>query len=241
VVSVKVLDLCCCSGGASHGIHQAFPSAEITGIDINEQPDYEHQFIKADVTKLSLEFLKQFDFIWASFPCQSYTYASKKSRNLGKTYPDLIGEGRKMLLESGKPFVIENVTTAPIRKDLVLCGQMFGLRVIRHRAFEIQGFKVQQLQHLKHLGKVKSGYYVTVAGHGGDGKADLKSWQEAMGIFWTKNKKAIAEAVPPAYSRYIFSRFIEQLSEVKVADGTPTTNDGIPPNNKLSGILPTIL
>lgn len=32
-----------------------------------------------------------------------------------------------------------------------------------------------------------------------------------------------------------------QLSEVKVADGTPTTNDGIPPNNKLSGILPTIL
>ena len=29
--------------------------------------------------------------------------------------------------------------------------------------------------------------------------------------------------------------------EVKVADGTPTTNDGIPPNNKLSGILPTIL
>ena len=32
-----------------------------------------------------------------------------------------------------------------------------------------------------------------------------------------------------------------KLSEVKVADGTPTTNDGIPPNNKLSGILPTIL
>jgi hypothetical protein len=34
---------------------------------------------------------------------------------------------------------------------------------------------------------------------------------------------------------------ITKLSEVKVADGTPTTNDGIPPNNKLSGILPTIL
>jgi hypothetical protein len=34
---------------------------------------------------------------------------------------------------------------------------------------------------------------------------------------------------------------IEKLSEVKVADGTPTTTDGIPPNNKLLGILPTIL
>lgn len=32
-----------------------------------------------------------------------------------------------------------------------------------------------------------------------------------------------------------------KLSEVKVADGTPTTNDGIPPNTKVSGILPTIL
>jgi len=34
---------------------------------------------------------------------------------------------------------------------------------------------------------------------------------------------------------------IQQLSEVKVADGTPTTNDGIPPNNKLLGILPNEL
>jgi hypothetical protein len=32
-----------------------------------------------------------------------------------------------------------------------------------------------------------------------------------------------------------------KLSEVKVADGTPTTNGGIPPNTKVSGILPTIL
>jgi hypothetical protein len=34
---------------------------------------------------------------------------------------------------------------------------------------------------------------------------------------------------------------VTKKEEVKVADGTPTTNDGIPPNNKLSGILPTIL
>ncbi len=32
-----------------------------------------------------------------------------------------------------------------------------------------------------------------------------------------------------------------KLNEVNVAEGTPTTNDGIPPNNKLLGILPTIL
>jgi hypothetical protein len=32
-----------------------------------------------------------------------------------------------------------------------------------------------------------------------------------------------------------------KTSEVKVADGTPTTNDGIPPKDKSLGILPTIL
>jgi hypothetical protein len=34
---------------------------------------------------------------------------------------------------------------------------------------------------------------------------------------------------------------IKEETEVKVADGTPTTNDGIPPNNKLLGILPNEL
>lgn len=64
-------------------------------------------------------------------------------------------------------------------------------------------------------------------------------------------RKFIGFEINPSYcdiankrlSQEILIDIIEQrkLSEVKVADGTPTTNDGIPPNNKLSGILPTIL
>ncbi len=104
----------------------------------------------------------------------------------------------------------------------MLCGEMFGLHVIRHRYFEISGFKCDQPDHLPHRGMVKDGFYVTVAGHGGDyaghnfctlntlgGKTtQLETWQFAMGINWIHDKSRLREAVPPAYSKYIFEQFL---------------------------------
>ena len=204
------LDLFCGAGGASKGLKYA-GFDRVIGIDINEMPEYLEpeefrQFNAIDFLKdADISFI---DFIWASPPCQAYTYASKKARNLGNTYPDLIGITRELLLKTGKPFVIENVTTAPLRKDLVLCGEMFGLKVIRHRAFEIHGFKCSQPKHIKHKGTVKSGAYVTVAGHGGDGVASLNAWQDAIGVDWIRNKKTLAQCVPPVYSEYIANQFL---------------------------------
>ena len=207
---MKILDLYCGAGGVSTGLFQA-GITEITGVDINPQPEYPSQltFIQADVTKLKPSFLKKFDFIWSSPPCQNYSFASAKARNLGKVYPDLVVPTRNLLLKSKKPFVMENVIQAPIRQDLLLCGEMFGLGVIRHRKFEIHGFKAIQPVHKKHRGKVSDGFYVTVAGHGGDGKASLKSWQDGMQIHWMKNKKSLAESIPPAYSKYIIEQFLK--------------------------------
>jgi DNA (cytosine-5)-methyltransferase 1 len=111
--------------------------------------------------------------------------------------------------------VIENVAGAEMRHDLMLCGEMFGLKVIRHRYFEIHGFDVVQPEHIKHRGMVKDGYYVTVAGNGGNyaghnfcelndlpGATQLKTWQYAMQIDWISNKKTLRECVPPKYSEY---------------------------------------
>ena len=64
---------------------------------------------------------------------------------------------RQLLDEAKKPYVIENVPGAPIRKDLMLCGEMFGLKIIRHRYFEVNGFHVPQLKHIKHKGMVANG------------------------------------------------------------------------------------
>ncbi len=221
---MKALDLYAGGGGASMGMMRA--GAFVVGIDIAaqlEHPGYGNflDFIQADVLKLPVEFLRKFDFIWASPPCQAYSYAAARWRNTGREWPDLIAATRNLLEAAGVPYCIENTAGAPIRKDLTLCGEMFGLKVIRHRYFEIEGFLVPQPEHIKHRGMVKDGYYVTVAGNGGDyaghnfcklndlpGKNQLETWQYAMGIDWMWNKKTLREAVPPAYSEYILKELM---------------------------------
>ncbi len=235
---MKALDLFCCDGGAAMGLHYA-GFDEIVGIDISPHPNYPFEFIQGDATDPPVN-LEDFDFIWASPPCQNFSIGTLGWRNAGKKYIDLIEPTRKLLKCSGKPYVIENVPNAPIKKHLILCGQMFKLPIIRHRHFEISGFRAEQPRHPHHFDSVNKGSlicvatgidgvggfgfrnkeeraearrkkkskYIQVAGHGGDGfSSTLKTWQWAMGIDWIKNKKYLAEAVPPAYSEYIAKEF----------------------------------
>ena len=86
-----------------------------------------------------VKFCRQFDAIHASPPCQKYSQSTAMFRAQGKQYADLIEPTRNMLNLIGKPYVIENVPTAPIRADIVLHGWMFGLHVMRKRHFELGG------------------------------------------------------------------------------------------------------
>lgn len=207
----------------------------VTGVDIEHQPEHPAMdmfhaerfgFLKASIFNLSLDYIREFDFVWASPPCQAYSYAAHRWRNSGRTWPDLLARTRTMLEYAGVPFVIENVAGAPMRKDLMLCGEMFGLKVLRHRYFELHDFFATQPDHIKHRGMVKDGHYVTVAGNGGDyaghnfctlqelpGANQLRTWQFAMGINWISSKKTLREAVPPSYSEYILREFIQQRGE----------------------------
>lgn len=204
-----LLDLFCGGGGSSMGYKQA--GFDVIGVDIKYQPDYPFEFYQED----AIHFLEYFtrtlarvDIIHASPPCQAYSYATTQWKNKGNEYPDLIEKVRELLLKTGKPFIIENVMNAPLRKDLVLCGQMFDLNVIRHRAFELEGVIVPQIPHEKHTGKVGDGKLVSVFGHGGGKRynyctSDLNVWKEAMGIDWMKKRKTLTESIPPAYTEYI--------------------------------------
>ena len=218
---LRVLDLCCGAGGAGMGYHRA--GFEVVGVDIAPQPNYPFTFHQADALDFVRAHGREFDLIHASWPCQHHTTLTKGT-NRGRRYPDLIPAGRAALLATGRPWVMENVPGAPVRPDLVLCGEMFGLAVIRHRRFEIHGFTALQSPHLPHRGRVAgmrhgrlySGPYFAVYGDGG-GKGTVAQWQAAMGIDWTDVRREIAEAIPPAYTQHIGEQFLTTAGTPEVA------------------------
>lgn len=131
------LDLFCGVGGASMGLHRA--GFEVVGIDMKPQPRYPFRFIQADSLKPPVD-LMRFDLIWASPPCQAFSSMSNRWRVKGhkQTAPDLIPQTRELLEQSGKNYIIENVTGAKksLRNPIRLHGGMFGLSVDRQRLFE---------------------------------------------------------------------------------------------------------
>ena len=213
----RLLDLFCCAGGVAVGYSRA--GFEVVGVDIDPQPNFPFEFIQADALKLDMKFLKSFDVIHASPPCQSYSDLAKRNRNAHE-WPRLIEPVREMLIKSGKPYVIENVDGAPLLNPVVLCGTMFkGLRVLRHRLFEAN-FPIVRPPHGKHpkvhtFDKRKSHFgktndmrdFVQVTG---GGNCTIAAARDAMGIDWmTKNE--LNEAIPPAYTEYIGKQLMKHL------------------------------
>lgn len=204
---MKALDLFCGAGGASMGLHQA--GFDVTGIDIKPQPRYPFTFIQADATKPPVN-LPDFDFIWASPPCQAHT-TMKSMWNAKDEHPDLIPATRALLEASGRPWVMENVPGAPLRDSITLCGTMFGLSVEdaelrRHRIFETSR-PIQAPRPCKHNARTIGIY--------GEGCRDsrrkfdktipefgVKHGRVAMGIDWMSLAE-LCQAIPPAYSHFI--------------------------------------
>ncbi len=200
------------------GYHRA--GFDVIGVDIEPQPHYPFGLYQADALEFLLDYGPRFAAVHASPPCQRYTSLAKGNNANEGDYPDLIAPTRALLQETGLPYVIENVPGAPIREDLTLCGLQFGLEVFRHRQFEMGEWKVEPLPHPSHKGHRVAGWrhgvkyegdMVAVYGDGG-GKGSVQDWQDAMGMDWTDVRKEIAEAIPPAYTRYIGRQLLAHLT-----------------------------
>lgn len=208
---LTALDLCCKAGGAGRGLKKA--GFRVLGMDIEYQFRYGGDlFMPANVLDLPVEFLRAFDFLWASPPCQAHTNAQ---RIRGYEHPDLIEPVRALLKASGVPYCIENVPGAPLIKPVELCGAMFGLRTYRHRLFECS-FPIEAPPHPKHerpttkMGrKPKDGEFIHVVGN----FSGVAAAREAMGIDWM-TRDELREAIPPAYSEYIAKAFLAQREQV---------------------------
>ena len=222
----KLLDLFCKQGGCSMGYHRV--GFEVTGVDIDPQPNYPFQFQQADALDFLAKHGSEFDVIHASPPCQSYSAATAEYRKKGKVYVDMVADTRAALDALGKPWIMENVPRSPVRRDIELCGVHFGLRVIRWRWFEVGGglFIMNPYPPQIIKGMVKKGMAVSVVGKGSykhtrgdahpvfDQGSIKKTWQYAMGIDWM-DCEGLREAIPPAYTEWLGSRILEQLHTKK--------------------------
>ncbi|MDD3479972.1 MAG: hypothetical protein PHI42_06270 [Paludibacteraceae bacterium] len=168
---IKLLDLYCKAGGCSMGYYLAAKELgleiQITGVDIEPQPNYPFMFIQADAVEFFKESAWNYTHVHASPPCQKYTPSTSLFRGKGKIYRDSLLEIKQAMLLTSIPGIIENVPSAPITPNLVLRGDMFGLKVLRTRVFETINYTATIIPQLpKKVGTVRNGDYAQVCGHG---------------------------------------------------------------------------
>lgn len=208
---MRLLDLFCGAGGCSVGYARA--GFEVVGVDINPQTRYPFEFHQADWFEYLMAHWSEFDLIAASPRCQLYSVTASLATG---DYPsEELVQVREALEWTGKPYIIENVPGAPLINPLMLCGTMFGLRVIRHRLFECKPVLWWPPASCCHWARVapifgkgsydKSGYeFVTVVGR----NCPPGIGGPAMGIDWMTGSQ-LSQAIPPAYTKFIGERIKE--------------------------------
>jgi DNA (cytosine-5)-methyltransferase 1 len=225
-----MLDLFCGAGGAGRGYANA--GFRLHGVDIRKiRIHYPYEYTSMDaITFLETQDLSKYTAFHASPPCQPYSKASRDDK-YGKKALDMLPRVRQLLKATGKPYIIENVEGAPLRKgDTVkLCGSAFPpLKVIRHRLFEsnIPSLKGTTCAHDSFGPKIYprvNGFsktetysvtyhsYLTVVGnrHKGDVSAEVR--REAMGIDWEMSDREVVQAIPPPYTEYLGKQLMEHL------------------------------
>jgi len=198
---------------------------DVVGVDIKDRPRYPFAFYLGDALTLQNEFIRRFDFVWASPPCQGYTALRHAPGTKGAL--QLIDEVRRLLIDAGVPWCIENVEEAgwAMRDPVTLCGSMFGLgsqgcRLQRHRLFETSFPLIQP--KCSHDARPVIGVY---GGHArrraasAGGRCTKDIWEgghkaaasEALGIDWMTLAE-LSEAIPPAYSEYIGRAALEMIA-----------------------------
>ena len=204
----RLLDLFSGAGGAAEGYHRA--GFDVVGVDIKPQPRYPFEFVQADALEVLRALadggtsggyrLADFAAIHTSPVCLTFARVTDW-RGSRAIYPDTLTPALEILGRVSTPWVVENVTEAPLRADILLCGSQFGLRVQRHRKFQTGNWFTfdlmppcchRDLLPFEHKGE--------------------RAYADAMGCDWMSNREA-RQAIPPAYTEYIGAALLEAIRE----------------------------
>ena len=238
---LRVLDLYCGQGGSARGF--AAVGFQPYGIDTfktfaQSRYPYPSKRGHALLTLMSLLsgqgvrfgrerlLLQDFLLINASPPCQ---HASAGTRSSDGYYPKLIPQTRDLLVQTGLPYIIENVEGADLIDPTLLCGTMFNLtardeddetlHLQRHRLFETS-FPLPTPEHVHRSGVQWAGVYdgarkrkpgQTAAEHrhssrnerGGGYVPRSREVRERLLGVQGMTVEGMEQCVPPAYTEYI--------------------------------------
>ena len=223
----KLLDLFCGAGGCSVGYHRA--GFDVTGVDINPQPNYPYEFHQGDAMTWPLD---GFDAIAASPPCHDHSTVTGRNRKSAGTKGTgwMLKATIDRLRDVDVPWVVENVGSAVMPAGIYvinLCGSSFGLDVRRHRKFASNvALLAPQCQHgwqtprFRSLDSRRKGALASVIGVHGHlnypGEGALRN--AAMGIDWMSQRE-LTQAIPPAYTEHIGAQLLNAIEAV--GDGLP--------------------
>lgn len=209
----KLLDLFCGAGGAAMGYDRA--GFEVVGVDVEPQPHFPFEFRQADALDvLGLltgggplpDWLRGIDGIHLSPVCLTFARVTDWRGSRGN-HPDTLTPSLSLLEKIAVPWVAENVLEAcpPLRPDLILCGTQFGLKIQRHRAFQLGNWQMYDLMPAcDHRGVLPFMH------------KNERAFADAMGCTWMPNRRA-RQAVPPPYTEYIGERLLEHLTAREAA------------------------
>lgn len=206
----RLLDLFCGAGGAAMGYHLA--GFEVVGVDVRRQPRYPFEFVEGDATTFPLD---GFDVLTGSPPCNDHSDLASIGGSHGTGW--MLAHTIERFRATGRPYVVENVDSADLPGELVLCGTQFGLRsgrrwLKRHRRFA-SNVLLMAPGRCTCSGRPIGGVY----GTGGEQrtgrgyKFNDAGRREAMGIDWM-TRAELSQAIPPAYTRFVGEQLLSHLN-----------------------------
>ena len=228
-----MLDLFAGEGGAGMGYSRA--GFEVFGVDVSATrlARYPFPHVKADALEYLAAHGHEFDAIHASPPCQGYSRGTAALPDRLDRYDRLIAATRALLIETGRPWVIENVEDArpELQNPTLLCGRMFGLSAIdtdgtplvldRHRLFETStDVALLNPPHMPHDRRPQvAGVYggarrdkveAREVRKGGYVPADLDVLRSLIGAPWMSETGCFL-SIPPAYTEHIGTQLLDHL------------------------------
>jgi DNA (cytosine-5)-methyltransferase 1 len=208
---MKLLDLFCGAGGAAMGYQLA--GFHVTGVDVRPMPRYAGDaFVQADAMTYPLD---GFDAIHASPPCQDHSPLKSRAGLHGTGW--MLDATLDRLADQPAAWVVENVGSAHNRADLLLCGEMFGLRTIRHRRFTIDPrmLLLAAPAHYRHRRPTSTKDRVSALAEGHNlsitGNVGVHAGPLCMGIDWMTGDE-LSQAIPPAYTQFIGEALLAHLA-----------------------------